>query len=127
MKVRQVVDLYGKVGHRRSRSALDGHADLLRYAAIRPKGHDPPEVHDDVHPEQVAIKALARSSRSVAMFATMRLTAMCCLRIDFAGGAISGDFDTRNLRLPFSRVPEIESVYSISCGITPSLVFIGSS
>src|SRR5262249_59633368 len=56
--VRQVVDLYGEVGYRCSRPALGRHADLRGHSAFGCKGHDPPEVHNNVHPERVTVKGL---------------------------------------------------------------------
>ena len=42
----------------RSQPALGRHADLRRHAAIRRKGHDPPEVHDDLHPKRITVERL---------------------------------------------------------------------
>src|SRR5215831_415422 len=58
LDVRQVVDLYGEVGYCCSRPALGRHADLRGHTAFCCKGHDPPEVHDNDHPERVTVKGL---------------------------------------------------------------------
>jgi hypothetical protein len=42
--------------------------------SCEPQGHDPAEIHEDVKPEHVLVKRLARRGSDVAMSATIRLT-----------------------------------------------------